>query len=99
MRSHSHRAAGRKLGLQLRRGRRKVSNEPYYTTSLCTNCRATVHGLNGRWTCTNCGTSSPYEAGPPLPSASDADLTADLTSEPSGRTALGVARRRRTKRP
>lgn len=27
------------------------------TTHMCSNCRQIVQGVNGRWTCTNCGTS------------------------------------------
>ncbi|GAB2630105.1 hypothetical protein GCM10027168_72150 [Streptomyces capparidis] len=71
--------------MQLWRGGRPVSNEPYYTTSLCANCRTTVHGLNGRWTCTNCGTSSPYEAGPPLPAAPEPEKPAGKSGKPPGK--------------
>ncbi|MFE3654606.1 MULTISPECIES: hypothetical protein [Streptomyces] len=39
-------------------------SELYYTSHKCSGCGTTVHGLHGRWTCSVCGTCSPY-APPP----------------------------------
>ncbi|MGV4930283.1 hypothetical protein [Streptomyces sp. HJ7] len=36
----------------------------YFTTHVCSGCGSEVHGLHGRWTCSACGTCSPY-APPP----------------------------------
>ncbi|MEU7183336.1 hypothetical protein ACWIG3_16335 [Streptomyces celluloflavus] len=42
----------------------QADSELYYTTHRCSSCGSEVHGLHGRWTCSACGTCSPYSPPP-----------------------------------
>ncbi|MFE3776129.1 hypothetical protein [Streptomyces sp. NPDC059122] len=40
------------------------SHDTYFSVHVCTGCGSEVHGLHGRWTCSSCGTCSPYTPPP-----------------------------------
>jgi len=53
-----------KRGRRTRKRATADAPEKYFTTHVCTGCGTTVDGLHGRWTCSACGTSSPYREPP-----------------------------------